>query len=92
MADAHDIDHLAGLLDSIEDHIFADDEPAKIRIDPFGEGTSQSGLVGEGANSLAEIPDDTLGGGRVFLGDEVQEFGHPFQRGNGPEDSVGHYE
>jgi hypothetical protein len=90
MADAHDVDHPPGFLDSIENHIFADDEPAEVMVDPFGEGTSQPGLVGEIPKALAEIRDDTLGGGRVFLGDEVQELGHPFQSGIGPENSVGH--
>lgn len=90
MADGHDVDRPPDFLDSVDDDVLADDEPAEIWVDPFGEETSQSGLVGEISDALAEILDDPSGSRGILLGDKVQKFDNPFQGGIGPEDPVGH--
>jgi len=90
MADCHDGDGLSGLLEAVGNHIVADDEPAKIRIDPLGERPSRSWLLHKDSDTPEEIRYDSLSGRRVVFRDEVQEFGDPFQGGIRPEDLVGH--
>ncbi len=92
MADGYDGDRLPSFLDPVDDNVLADDETAKVGIDPLGERAPQSRLLRENPGAPEEIRDDPLSSGRIILGEEVEKFGDPFQRGIGPEDLVGHQE
>jgi hypothetical protein len=54
------------------------------------EPPAEAWMLGEGLCTVEEILDHPLGGGWIFLCDEIEQLGGPLQSGVGPEDAEAH--
>jgi len=90
MPDGNDGDRLPSLVHLIDHDVAPDHESAQIWIDIVREAPAQERLFGQSLGAIEKILDDTLCGGGIFLGNEVEELRGPIQSGIGPEDAIGH--
>lgn len=91
MTSCDDIDGLPSFIDAIEHDVIPDYKPSQTRIDMLRKRSAQKRVLGQGSDTIEQIFNDTLGSGRVFLSDEVEELCSLAQSEIGPQDVIGHY-